>query len=198
MAVVQIPNLPVASTLTGTEQLEIVQAGASCRTTTQDVADLAGVTAFPGYNAMFLSGSTLTNGGVTIANLVPLSAPSPSTGWTLASGSQMTAANSGTYVFTVGVQAEKSDAGNHDVDVWLAKNGSNLGASNFSSTVIGSGVRAQMSKTYVLDLNASDYVQVYWSSSNASMTLAAYSAGSNPSRPSIPSVSVSTFLVKQS
>lgn len=41
MAYKQIPNLPVAVSLSGAEEVEIVQAGVSVRTTTQDIADLA-------------------------------------------------------------------------------------------------------------------------------------------------------------
>jgi len=41
MSVVQIPNLPSATSLSGSEQVEIVQAGVSVRTTTQAIADLA-------------------------------------------------------------------------------------------------------------------------------------------------------------
>lgn len=37
---IQIPNLPVAISLTGAEQVEIVQAGTSCRTTTGAIANL--------------------------------------------------------------------------------------------------------------------------------------------------------------
>lgn len=40
MSNIQIPNLPVATSLSGSEELEIVQGGVSRRTTTQDVADL--------------------------------------------------------------------------------------------------------------------------------------------------------------
>ena len=40
MSVKQIPNLPVATSLSGNEELEIVQAGVSRRTTTQDIANL--------------------------------------------------------------------------------------------------------------------------------------------------------------
>lgn len=40
MAFKQIPNLPVAIALNGTEQLEAVQAGTSVRVTTQQVANL--------------------------------------------------------------------------------------------------------------------------------------------------------------
>lgn len=41
MSVVQIPNLPLAVALNGTEELEVVQAGVSSRTTTGDIASLA-------------------------------------------------------------------------------------------------------------------------------------------------------------
>ena len=37
---IQIPNLPVAISLNGTEQVEIVQSGVSRRTTTGDIAGL--------------------------------------------------------------------------------------------------------------------------------------------------------------
>ena len=41
---IQIPNLPVATSLSGAEQVEIVQAGTSARCTTQQIADLATIT----------------------------------------------------------------------------------------------------------------------------------------------------------
>jgi len=40
MSNIQIPNLPAATSLSGQEELEIVQGGVSRRTTTQDIADL--------------------------------------------------------------------------------------------------------------------------------------------------------------
>lgn len=46
---IQIPNLPVAISLTGTEQVEIVQAGTSCRTTTGAIANTATVVKAPNY-----------------------------------------------------------------------------------------------------------------------------------------------------
>ena len=41
---IQIPNLPVAIALNGTEQVEVVQAGTSSRCTTQQIANLANIT----------------------------------------------------------------------------------------------------------------------------------------------------------
>lgn len=42
-SIVQIPNLPATIALTGQELLECVQAGASARVTTQQIANLANV-----------------------------------------------------------------------------------------------------------------------------------------------------------
>ena len=44
MSTIQIPNLPVAITLTGAEEVEIVQAGVSVRTTTGAIANALGAT----------------------------------------------------------------------------------------------------------------------------------------------------------
>lgn len=46
---IQIPNLGVAVALSGQEQVEVVQAGTSKRTTTQAIANLAQVANAPNY-----------------------------------------------------------------------------------------------------------------------------------------------------
>lgn len=46
---IQIPNLGVAVALSGQEQVEVVQAGASKRTTTQAIANLSQLANAPSY-----------------------------------------------------------------------------------------------------------------------------------------------------
>lgn len=46
---IQIPNLPVAVSLSGAEQIECVQAGVSTRTTTQAIANLSNAYKAPQY-----------------------------------------------------------------------------------------------------------------------------------------------------
>lgn len=60
MAQVQIPNLPVAVALSGVEQLEIVQAGVSSRTTTEGVGNAATSWAAKGSNDDITSMSGIT------------------------------------------------------------------------------------------------------------------------------------------
>ena len=47
----------------------------------------------------------------------------------------------------------------------------------------------------LLDLVANDYVQLMWRSSNTSARIEAYSAGTSPTRPAIPSVIVTVTFV---
>jgi trimeric autotransporter adhesin len=65
MSSVQIPNLPASTSLNGTEQVEIVQAGTSVRTTTQAIANLNAnggtVTSITAQSP--LSGGTITTTG---------------------------------------------------------------------------------------------------------------------------------------
>ena len=49
---IQIPNLGAAINLSGQEQVEIVQAGVSRRTTTQDIANLAQIANAPSYTTV--------------------------------------------------------------------------------------------------------------------------------------------------
>jgi hypothetical protein len=46
---IQIPNLPVAVSLSGAEEIEIVQAGQSRRATTRQIANLAQIVIAPNY-----------------------------------------------------------------------------------------------------------------------------------------------------
>ena len=55
MAVTQIPNLPAATSLNGSEQLEAVQSGTSVRVTSQQIANLAPI---PTLVSTFSAGST--------------------------------------------------------------------------------------------------------------------------------------------
>lgn len=62
--VIQIPNLPAATSLDGTEQLEIVQGGVSSRTTAYDIASLAGSSGANGVQTKNQFVAALVNDGI--------------------------------------------------------------------------------------------------------------------------------------
>lgn len=197
MAVIQIPNLPVASTLVGDEELEIVQAGVSCRTTTQDVANLAvPLVYFAGYYGSFCNTASQTNAGTTSANVVTFNVTTSSSGVSLAASTRLTAANAGVYNLQFSVQVSKSDDGNDDFDIWLRLNGSNVSNTNSRVTLTATGDTKLISRNYVVTLAAGGYVELVWSSADINMSLSAYAGGSNPTRPAVPSVIATLTLVQ--
>lgn len=158
MANIQIPNLPVATSLDGSEEVEIVQSGTSVRTTTGDIAGLQagptgvtgpvgptgptgptgpqGVTGTPGVGgALGYYGSfydTTDQAGPTGASgaAITINSTSGSNGVSIANGSEVTFANPGTYSLTFSIQFANTDSSEHFADVWLVFNGTAYPNSN--------------------------------------------------------------------
>lgn len=78
---IQIPNLPVAISLNGTEQVEIVQAGTSARTTTQDIANLAQFSQAPNYTTAQKNALSVTTGAVVFDTTLQKLCVYTATGW---------------------------------------------------------------------------------------------------------------------
>jgi hypothetical protein len=78
---IQIPNLPVAISLSGTEQVEIVQSGTSARTTTQAIANLAQITTAPNYTTAQKNALTVTTGAVVFDTTLQKLCVYTATGW---------------------------------------------------------------------------------------------------------------------
>lgn len=197
MAVVQIPNLPAAGALVGTEQLEIVQAGVSCRTTTQDVANLAvPILSFAGYHGSFYSTVNQTNAGITSANTVTFNTTALSSGVSIASSSRITVAHAGTYLLRYSLQSNTTTSGNDDIDVWVAQNGSNISNTTIRFTSTAANQTSVVAGGALVTLAASGYVEILWSSGDTNMKLLAASGLTNPSRPSIASATATLTLVQ--
>jgi hypothetical protein len=78
---VQIPNLPLAIALNGTEQVEIVQAGVSSRTTTQAIANLAQVVLAPSYTTVQKNALSVNAGAVVFDTTLQKLCVYTTTGW---------------------------------------------------------------------------------------------------------------------
>ena len=78
---IQIPNLPVAITLTGAEQVEVVQSGASCRTTTQAIANLAQLAYAPSYTTVDKNALSVTAGALVFDTTLQKLCVYTATGW---------------------------------------------------------------------------------------------------------------------
>jgi hypothetical protein len=110
----------------------------------------------------------------------------------LSNSSRMNVRNAGIYNLQWSGQFENTDSQDHDVYVWLRKNGTNLVAST--------GLISVPSKhgaidghtiggwNFFLELAANDYIELYWSADSTTVSLQFYAAGTSPTKPSTASL----------
>jgi hypothetical protein len=130
---------------------------------------------------------------VNTATLMALNTTDFSNGVTLVTGSKITAATAGIYNLQFSVQLQNLDNAPQDVFIWLKQNGTDIVG---STGKIGMPARKSAGVpfhdikgwNYFLSMNAGDYVQIYWSTTNASVTIETYAASGTPTKPSTASV----------
>jgi hypothetical protein len=110
----------------------------------------------------------------------------------IVSGSRITVDNTGLYNLQFSAQLDNSANTNEIVDIWFAVTGSNVANSN-TQLAINKAQAGNFGKTVaawniLLPLSASNYVEIKWSATNSTITLASVGTQSNPNRPAVPSV----------
>jgi hypothetical protein len=110
----------------------------------------------------------------------------------LSNSSRMNVRNTGLYNFQWSGQFQNTDNQLHDVSVWLRKNGTNIVGSTGFISIPNShgGVDGHIISgwNYFLELSANDYIELYWSATNATVSLQFYGTQTSPTRPSTASV----------
>jgi hypothetical protein len=117
----------------------------------------------------------------------------------LVSTSQFTVTYAGIYNLQFSTQFQNTDTQLHDVSIWLRKNGTDLAGSTGLVSVPNKhgGVNGHtiVGWNFYLSLAANDYIQIYWSTTDAAVTIQAYAAGASPTRPTTASnVATLTFV----
>jgi hypothetical protein len=106
-----------------------------------------------------------------------------SNGVILSNSSRMNVKNAGLYNFQWSGQFENTDSQDHDVRVWIKVNGTNLtGSTGFFAVPSKHGSvdgHTLVGWNYYLNLNANDYVELWWETDNVQVSLQAYTAGTN-------------------
>ena len=110
----------------------------------------------------------------------------------VASNSRITVVNSGIYNLQWSGQFENTDTQLHDASVWIRVNGTDVVGSdglisvpNKHGGVNGHTIAAW---NYFVQLDAGDYVELWWSTDDAQVSLQYYAAGTGPTRPTTASV----------
>ena len=107
--------------------------------------------------------------------------------------SEITVEYAGIYNLQFSVQLQNLDNAPQDVFIWLKQNGTDITG---STGLVGMPARKSAGVpfhdikgwNYFLSMNAGDYVQIYWSTTNVDVTIQTYAASGSPTKPSTASV----------
>ena len=110
----------------------------------------------------------------------------------LSNSSRLNVTYPGVYNLQFSIQFNNTDTQIHDVDVWAAVNGTNVDNSNSRFSVPNShgGTDGHLiaALNLFLSMEAGDYVELYWATTNTAVTIEHLPAASSPTRPETPSV----------
>jgi hypothetical protein len=148
----------------------------------------------------FQDSTDQTAANTTTAYAVTFNTTDFSNGVTIASGSRITVADSGIWNLQFSIQFTNTTNSSQDVDVWFRVNGTNVANSN---SRFGFAPRKGASDpyhiiaamNYFLSLNASDYVEIMWRTTDIGVQIEQYAAGTSPTRPAVPSAIVTMSFV---
>jgi hypothetical protein len=107
--------------------------------------------------------------------------------------SKITVQNAGIYNLQFSVQVQNLDNAPQDTFFWLKQNGTDIVG---STGKVGLPARKNPGDpfhdikgwNYFLSMAANDYVQIYWSTTSANVSIATYAASGTPTKPSTASV----------
>jgi hypothetical protein len=130
---------------------------------------------------------------VNTATLMTLNTTDFSNGVSVVANSKITVEYAGIYNLQFSVQLQNLDNAPQDVFIWLKQNDADITG---STGLVGLPARKSAGVpfhdikgwNYFLNMNAGDYVQIYWSTTNVDVTIQTYPASGTPTKPSTASI----------
>lgn len=111
------------------------------------------------------------------------------------SSSKITVQNAGIYNLQFSAQFQNTDNQIQDISIWLRQNGTDIPGSTGlvsiparKSASAGEEAHQITGWNYYVSMAANDYIEIYWSTTLATVTIQTYSASVSPTRPSTASV----------
>jgi hypothetical protein len=109
---------------------------------------------------------------------------------------KITVTENGLYQLHYQFQLIKPDAGNDEAHVWIRRNGSAYPNSTLSYLIAGTGFKNNIAGNYFIDLNANDYIELFFAIKNNNSSLTGTVASTaTPSKPATPSASITIHSV---
>ena len=164
--------------------------------TGQQIIDGAGGGGAVGYYAQYQDDISQPLGAANVGQPTKFRTMDYSNGVTVVSDTQITIANTGIYNLQFSFQFQNTASQDHDVTIWLRKNGADvLGSAGFVAVISSHGGvpgHCLPSWNYLLDAVGGDYYELYWSATSTQVSMHFYPAGSPP-----PSAAAAIFTVTQ-
>jgi hypothetical protein len=118
------------------------------------------------------------------------------------SSSKITVANAGIYNLQFSVQLENTDNASQDVSIWLKQNGVDITGSTGKVGMparkgVGDPFHAIYGWNYFVSMTAGQYIEIYWSTTNAAVTIQYYPASASPTKPATQSVVATLSFVSR-
>jgi len=148
----------------------------------------------------FQDSTDQTAANTTTAYAITFNTTDFSNGVTMASGSRITVADAGIWNLQFSIQFTNTTNASQDVDVWFRVNGTNVANSNSRFGFAprkgaGDPYHTIAAMNYFVSLNATDYVEIMWRTTDVGVTIEQYAAGTSPTRPAVPSAIVTMSFV---
>jgi hypothetical protein len=140
----------------------------------------------------FQDSTDQTAASTTVAYPVTFNTTDFSNGVTVASNSRITVTDAGIWNLQFSIQLTNTTNASQDVDVWFRVNGTNVAASNSRFGLAprkspGDPFHLIMALNYFVSLNATDYVEIVWRTTDTGVYIEHYPVSASPTRPAIPS-----------
>ena len=164
--------------LASTTDFGIIKIGSGLSVTDGTVSASTGL-----LNYGFFTNGTQTNPVANAVNLVLLNNTGPTNGVSVVGGTAMTVVNAGTYTKVFTIIVNKTSGGTTDISIWLRLNGVDVPESRQDLELTNTLAQIFVSGNFTLNIPAGGNVQIFWSSADTTVQLAALPAAINPIRP---------------
>jgi hypothetical protein len=148
----------------------------------------------------FQDSTDQTAASTTVAYPVTFNTTDFSNGVTMVSGSRITVATAGLWNLQFSIQLTNNTNATQDVDIWFRVNGTNVTASNSRFGLAprksaGDPYHVIAALNYFISLNATDYVEIMWRTTDTGVSIEHYPVSASPTRPAVPSAIVTMSFV---
>lgn len=141
----------------------------------------------------FQDGTNQTAANTTTAYPVTFDTTDFSNGVTLSNSSRLNVSQPGIYNLQFSIQIKNTTNSSADADFWFRKNGTDIAKSNSRFGISarkssGDPSHVIVALNFFVSMDANDYLQIVWRTSDTAVTIETFAAGTSPTRPAVPSV----------